>query len=347
VNIIFRYLLTTGFKYQIAMFSGFSLLLIGQQVIGILGKLPNIQLSQLALIVIYIIPDAINDIAPIALVLAVLLTGNQLYSQSEIHILKNAGFGPLRTSLPLIILSLITGFVMTINGSYLKPVSELKLSELVFDVTNANFTSYLIPGEFRTINSLGMTLNAESKQDNVLMGVFIHHQPSNQIITGQRAYIQNIGPYNYSLIVEDGSVLSTGDSDSSLTDFDSYSAQLVREAFKPRNSVEFMDSFELYKHKGHFATSEFHWRLSRFWYCVFLIAIALLFVPKTPRAGTSLAIFSGLVMYFIYNKIANTSYSAAAKGELNATWLFWWLYPTLYAIAVTVTFTIRRIRDAF
>jgi len=241
----------------------------------------------------------------------------------------------------------VTGLVMTVNGSYLKPVSELKLSELVFDVTNANFTSYLIPGEFRNINSLNMTLSAQDNRNNVLKNVFIHHQTSNQIITGQRAYIKNIGPYNYSLVVEDGSTLVTNGSTSNLTQFASYSIQLAREAFRPRNSVEFMDSFELYKHKGNFTLAEFHWRLSRFWYCVFLVSIALLFVPKTPRAGTSLAIFTGLLMYFVYNKIANTCYSAAAKGDLNPVWLFWWLYPTLYAVVLSGTLIIRRVRYAF
>uniref|UniRef100_UPI003CFFA61E LptF/LptG family permease n=1 Tax=Agarivorans sp. TaxID=1872412 RepID=UPI003CFFA61E len=117
MRLLFSYVFLTALRFQLAMFGGFSLLLVGQQVIRILEKLPNIELSQLALMIIYIVPDAINDIAPIALVLAVLLTGNQLYSQSEIYILKNAGYGPMRASLPLLMLSLVTGLVMTVNGS--------------------------------------------------------------------------------------------------------------------------------------------------------------------------------------------------------------------------------------
>lgn len=345
--ILFSYIFLTALRFQVAMFSGFALLLVGQQVIGILENLPNIELVQLALIVIFTLPDALNDIAPIALVLSVLLTGNQLYSQCEIYILRNAGQNSLKTSLPLMALALVTGLVMTVNASYLKPIAELKLSKLVFEVTNANFTSYLIPGEFREIKSLGITLSAQENNNDKLKNVFIYHQPSDQVISGKSAFIQNHGPYNYSLIVENGSLLQVGVEGSAVNHFERYSAQLIKEAFKPRNSVEFKDSFELYQLTGNFPTAEFQWRLSRFWYCLFLVAIALLFIPKTPRAGTSLAIFSGLLMYFAFNSIADNAYRSAAKGELNPSWVFWWLYPVMYVMALTSTYLLSRVKRAF
>lgn len=298
--------------------------------IAILEKLPNIALSQLAYLVVLLIPDSFNDIIPIALVLAVLLTGNQLYSQSEIYILRNSGLNSIQTSLPILVVGLGIGIAMTINASYLKPIASLKLSELTFTITNSNFTDYLVPGEFRELKNLGLTITADDNKDGELTDVFMHNAQTNQVITGQKAYITNNGPFNYTLNIEQGSVLNLTENSLAHTDFKNYHANLSRGQFKARDSVEFYNIVELYQHKGTFPITEMHWRLSRFLYCLALTAIALLFIPKSPRSGTSLAILSGVIMFFIYNRIANKFYSQASKGHLNPHLVFWILYPSVY-----------------
>ncbi len=341
MNILFRYLFKTAARFQLGMFAGFSLLLVGQQVIGLLENLPNIKINQLALIVLYILPDAINDIAPIALILAVLLTGNQLYSQSEIYILRTTGLNPFRISLPMLTLGLLTGIIMTINASYLKPFSALKLSELVFNVTNANFTEYLIPGEFRTLDKLGLTLTAERNDNGILKNVFLRNNENGQTITGESAKIINNSLYNYSLVIQNGSSIQVTPTNVMLTDFSSYNIKLINQVFTPRDNIEFYDSAKLAHKDGNYPKTELQWRLSRFMFCLCLCAIALLFIPKNPRAGTSLSIFSGIVMFFLYNQVANSAYRLGTKGILDAGYLFWWLYPSLY-VGVLILFLITR-----
>lgn len=345
--ILFRYLFLTGLRYELAMFFGFALLMIGQQVIAILDSLPNIELWHLGYLVLLIMPDAVNDIAPIGLVLAILMTGNQLYSLSEIYILRNAGLSPIKIAAPFLALGLVTGLVMTVNAAYLKPYVSVKLSELVFDITNANFTEYLIPGEFRYLKELGMSVTADSKQNDVLYDVFLHHEPTGQIITGQLAQIKNNGPYDYSLEIINGSTLNIEEGEATLIDFETYSAQLSRDQFAPRVSVEFDNIFQLTEREGDFPLTEFHWRLSRFLFCLSIAAIALRFIPKNPRGGTSIALLSGIIVFFIFNSVANDAYSAAAKGQLNPNFVFWWLYPSMFIAVYAIQTLFKKLRDAF
>ena len=334
MRIIFRYLFTTCLRYTLGMYFGFALLQIGQQVIVILDNLPNIALQQLAYLVLLLTPDSLNDIAPIALTLAVLLTGNQLYSQSEIYILRGSGLNPVKTASPILAVGLVVGIVMTINASYLKPLASLKLSKLTFDITNSNFTEYLIPGEFRYLKSLDLTITANDNKNGQLQDVFIHKAADKQIITGKKAYIIDQGPFRYSLNIEHGSLLTYSETEISQSDFDKYSASVVRTQFKAKDSVEFYDSFDLLKRPGAFPRTELNWRLSRFLYCLTLTGIALLFIPKSPRSGTSLAILGGIIMYFIFNDIANSYYWKASRGKIDMPGVFWLLYPTIYFIVL-------------
>lgn len=332
--VLFRYLFATCLRYTLGLYFGFALLQIGQQVIAILEKLPNIALGQLATLVVLLIPDSFNDVAPLALALAILLTGNQLYSYSEMFVLRASGLSPLRIYFPLLCVATSIGLMMVVNASYYKPEVTLKLSKLVFEITNSNFTNYLIPGEFREIESLGLTVTAKDNRGGQLQDVFIHQKEDDHVITGQRAYIVNQGEFNYTLTIEQGSLVRLSATGLSQIDFDSYNAHLSRESFKPRTSNAYYNSLELSRLTSNSSQTELHWRLSRVLYCLCLAGIALLFIPKNPRSGTSLAILGGVVMYFFFNDIANSYYWKANKGAVSPQWVFWLLYPSLYALVL-------------
>lgn len=341
-----RYLLATCLRYQLAMFSGFSLLKIGQEIIATLSTLPNIQLSQLGYLVLLLIPSALNSIAPASLALSILLTGNQLYSQNEIYILKNSGWSPRRIAFPLFFAALMTGAVMTLNASYIKPIATVKLSTLIFDINNANFTEYLVPGEFRHLDSLSMSVKANDRDGDVLKDVFIHHEPSEQIITGKQAYIQNNGFFEYDLFILNGSVLQVKNDESTLINFEAYSTSLPRPPLKLRNSISYKTVNELKESSSKYEQTEYYWRLTLIFHCLAIAGISLLLIPKNPRGGTSTALLIGIITYFVFNELARDAFHFTYKNNANPTTIFLYFYALTYAASFSIIFMLKKIKNA-
>lgn len=342
-----KYIFSTALIFQLATFAGFACLQIGQKLIATLTVLPSIELIHLLILTLQMLPDALNDIMPISMVLAILLTNNQLRNQNEFAALMATGATPFRVYRPLIALAVLTGLALFINLAALKPLAERQNAELQHTIANTHFTKNLAPGEIREIPSVGIQMMAEQNDNGVLHDVFIALNEKQQYIVSKRAQITDSTSADYRLNLFDGSILTiNSDGSYSISHFKEASQLLFRDLYQPRNSVDFKPIWQLTNNNSPYERTELQWRISIILYCLAAALIALLFKPNSPRSSTTSAILLGIVMYFVFNQIVYQAARAGEKGLVNPDYLFYWLYPSLVLASTAAAFLLRVFKRA-
>lgn len=176
-------------------------------------------------------PRFFEVILPIALMIATVFTYNRLSADSEIVVMKSAGWSPLRLARPAIVLATCTMIVVFIVSAWLAPMALSKM-QLMRVTIKAQFSTLLIrEGVFNAIGN-DMTVYIQNRNSNgELEGLMIHDsrdkgQPPVTILAKRGVMVSDRN--GQQVLVYDGSrqEYNTATGALSRLDFDRYSLDL-------------------------------------------------------------------------------------------------------------------------
>ena len=147
----------------------------------------NIDPSVLLLLMSYRLPEFVQLILPLALLLAVLLAYGRMYADNEMTVLVASGLSKIR----LLVYTLISASVVIVLIAYLSlsltPKGLLNSENLLEQQKDLNEFDVMVPGIFQDISNGARTTYAENIEDNEIENVFMHETESDRLIVADSA----------------------------------------------------------------------------------------------------------------------------------------------------------------
>ena len=120
----------------------------------------GVDLGQVVMVFVAIIPTFLEIAIPLSALLAVMLAFARLSGDSEIIVLRAGGISIKRLIIPLVLIGGIVGFTALGVSHYLKPMGFKALSETLFEIARSKVLATITEGVFNKVGSI--TLYAES-----------------------------------------------------------------------------------------------------------------------------------------------------------------------------------------
>ncbi len=120
------------------------------------------------------LPRFFEVVVPIALMAATLFTYNRLTMDSELVVMRSAGYSPMRLARPVLILSVLTTCFLLFVTTWLAPVSLSQMQQLRL-VLKSQYSSLLIKeGVFNAFGDNLTVYVEDRKKDGEMEGIMIH-----------------------------------------------------------------------------------------------------------------------------------------------------------------------------
>ncbi|MEY4643143.1 MAG: hypothetical protein RLZZ227_3137 [Pseudomonadota bacterium] len=298
----------------------------------------------LVLLMTYRIPDFLQLILPLALLLGILLAYGRMYAESEMTVLTACGMSPGH----LLRVTLVPAFGATVLVAmlalWLAPRGLVSTATLIEAQKNLNEFDVMVPGLFQNISNGARTTYAESLSNDTMTKVFMHQTEDNRVIfaesatpvedaEGQRVILFSKGTFTEGQPGAEGFAMST---------FSQLSVLLPQRelVFDLTLEEQAMSNLELLRGGTAAQIAELQWRIS----LVLLIPILVLFaVPLSrvsPREGRFARIVPAILLYIVYFALLLAARDKVAEGVLPPVLGLWWIH-LLFAVSGWLLFTGR------
>ncbi|MDG2091423.1 MAG: LPS export ABC transporter permease LptF [Gammaproteobacteria bacterium] len=309
----------------------------------------NIDPSVLLLLMSYRLPEFVQLILPLALMLSVLLAYGRMYADNEMTVLIASGLSKIR----LLMYTLISASVVIVLIAYLSlsltPKGLLNSESLLEQQKDLNEFDVMVPGIFQDISNGARTTYAENIEDNVIENVFMHETESDRLIVSNSASLslgeviqgddQSQAQNQDRLVIfVEGSLsegMATGEA-YSVTNFGELAIRIPQREISIDLVIEeqAMNTRELFAEKSNATTAELQWRLSLI---LIIPIICLLAVPLSkvnPRQGRFAKLAPAVFIYIIYFALLLASRDWLADGVLPAVIGLWWVHILFIGLGV-------------
>lgn len=278
---------------------------------------------------------------PLALYVAVLLAIGRLHRDSEIVAMTAGGYGVARVATSVLWLALGFGAASAGLSLYLAPALTDVAEVITEEARSSTHISGVLPGRFKEYGTGERIFYVESiAEDRRSMAkVFV------QIREGERLDIlfSDRGRYHVDaqtgdrfMVMEDGRQYqgNPGDGDYSVTKFERYGVRLERAKNSPGyRKPEALPTRELLLSDEPWHVAELQWRLSLPISTVLLAMLAVPLARAGPGQGRAWKLFSGVLVYFIYNNLVSVAQKSVESGGLAPSIGVW---PVHGALALVV-----------
>jgi lipopolysaccharide export system permease protein len=288
----------------------------------------ELQTSALLLLMTYRLPEFLQLILPLALLLSILLVYGRMYAESEMPVLIGTGFSPKRllgvTMVTTTAMAVLVGFL----SLFLTPRGLVSTDALLDVQKNLNEFDLMVPGVFQTLGQGQRTTYAESITGDVMHNVFMHETETNRMIYAARAIPVRDASGARFIQFQQGSFTEGDDSDLSLTSFEELGVGLPPRdiSFTPGLEEQAMTNQQLWEQGTPVHLAELQWRISLI---ILLPVLALLAVPLSkvsPREGRFARLVPALLLYLTYFGLLVVSRDLVARGILPVAIGLWWVH---------------------
>lgn len=247
-----------------------------------------------------LLPRILVLLIPVSLFSATVYIYHRLKADSEIVVMRAAGFSPMSLALPAIVVSLAVAAVCYLLTLYLQPLGFRTFKDLQFSI-RSNYASVAVPeGVFNTLVD-GVTVFVRAREPTgELTGIFVHdardpRSPAT-MMAERGALVQTAKGPRFVLVKGNRQELDTEDAQVSFLLFDRYTLDLQQFSESPVTRWRKPD--ERYLHElldpgggpldvanAGKLFAEAHWRLTAPLYAVafVLIAVASMFYGEYDR----------------------------------------------------------------
>ena len=322
-------------------------------IVVVLGRLLNYlaQASEgeldpgiLMLLMSYRVPEFLQLILPLALLVGILLAYGRMYAESEMTVLTACGIGPARllkiTCVPTFAVALLVASLTL----WVTPRGLVNMATLIEAQRNLNEFDLMVPGLFQEISNGARTTYAEAIEGDEMRGVFMHQAEDNRVIYAESAIPVEDATGRRFIQFRNGSF---ADGEAGTADFELTTFAEAGFALPPRELAidiqleeEALATAALLGASDLAQVAELQWRIS----LVLLIPVlALLAVPLSrvsPREGRFARIVPALLLYLVYFALLLAARDWLADGTLPPALGLWWIHAA-FALLAWLLFTGR------
>lgn len=294
---------------------------------------PNLLMEVMA----YRMPDFLQLVLPLALLLGILLALGRLYADSEMTVMTATGMGPLQLLRIIMVSSLLVAALVAWLSLRLAPQGSHKVSDLLEVQQNLNEFDLLAPGLFQTVSGSRRTTYAEAIKDNEGHNIFVHDSANNRVIKAETAVPYKDKDGSRFVLFRRGTITagSTTDDSYALTSFEELYLRLPPrnlgitrdEEEKTMSTQQLLDSVRP-SHKA-----ELQWRWSLILSVPILSLLAIPLARVSPRQGRFARFLPGVLLYLTYLGLLLLSRTAVAKEKLSQVIGLWWVHLLFFVIA--------------
>jgi len=301
----------------------------------------NIDPSVLLLLMSYRLPEFVQLILPLALLLSILLAYGRMYADNEMTVLIASGLSKRR----LLAYTLLSSSAIILLISYLSlsltPWGLMNSETLLEQQKDLNEFDVMVPGIFQDISSGARTTYAENIEDNVIENVFMHETESDRLIVASLASLsQNVesGDSDRLVVFAEGSLTEGMATESfySVTSFGELAVRIPqREINIDLSQVEqTMNTTELWSSATNSGIAELQWRLSLILIVPVLCLLAVPLSKVNPRQGRFAKLAPAVLLYIIYFALLLASRDWLADGVLPAVVGLWWVHILFLGLGI-------------
>lgn len=330
--IIFRYLTRQILQAVLAL----SLILL---VVAVLGRLlkylaqasqGQLDPSVLLLLMTYRLPDFLQLILPLALLLGILFAYGRMYAESEMTVLIACGLSTRR----LLALTAASGalamLLVAFLTLYLTPRALVETERLLESQRNLNEFDVMVPGLFQNISGGVRTTYAESVTPNRMDHVFMHESSSDRLILAESAIPYEDAQGGRFILFHNGSLTQgvSGAGEYSLTEFDELGVRLPPRELNFDLTLEekAMGNGELWRGGEPVHIAELQWRVSLILLVPVLVLLAVPLSRVSPREGQFGKLVPAILLYLAYFGLLLACRDLVADGKLSPWIGPWWVH---------------------
>ena len=290
----------------------------------------------LMLVLAYRLPDFLQLIMPLALLLGILLALGRLYADSEMTVLIAAGMRPLRLLGIIMLGTVLVTAVVALFSLQLAPWGSRKVSEMLEIQQHLSEFDLLQPGLFQNIAGGQRTTYVETLDDGVGKQVFMHDAANNRVIKADSAVPVNEADGSRVVLFRHGTITAgfNTETDYALTQFDELGIRLP-----PRNLGIIPDVEEKTLTTAQLLASvtpahlaELQWRLSLILSVPILTLFAVPLARVSPRQGRYAKLVPGIAVYLLYLGILLLSKNALTNSKLPVAVGLWWVHAVFLVL---------------
>lgn len=278
----------------------------------------------------YRIPDFLQLILPLALLLGILLAYGRMYAESEMTVLIACGVSDSQLLRLTMRAGAVVGLATALLAFFLTPQGLVQAGALLDAQENLNEFDVLVPGQFQSLSRGARTTYAEAVAAGELRRVFMHEAEGDRVIVADEAVPIEDAEGNRFILFRRGMITEgLGSAEGyTLTGFGELGVRVPpRElAFAAAQEEQAAGNAALWRDGSAPAVAELQWRVS----LVLLIPIlTLLAVPLSrvsPREGQFARLVPAILLYMLYFGLLLVSRDKLADGTLPGWVGLWWVH---------------------
>lgn len=307
----------------------------------------NIDPSVLLLLMSYRLPEFVQLILPLALLLAVLLAYGRMYAENEMTVLIASGLSKLR----LLAYTLLSASVVAVLIAYLSlsltPWGLMNSETLLEQQKDLNEFDVMVPGIFQDISNGARTTYAENIEGTEIENVFMHETESDRLIVADSASLVLVEGTTGELqeeaqerqvVFADGSLTEGIATESffSVTNFAELAMRLPQREISIDLDLEeqAISTTELFATPNNATVAELQWRLSLIIIIPILCLLAVPLSKVNPRQGRFAKLAPAVLLYIIYFALLLASRDWLADGVLPAIIGLWWVHILFLVLGI-------------
>lgn len=296
--------------------------------------------SVLALLMGYRIPDFLQLILPLALLLGILLAYGRMYAESEMTVLIACGLSRARLLAITLVSATGVALLVALLALYLTPRGLVNTASIIEAQENLNEFDVMLPGLFQNISRGARTTYAETIDANNMHKVFMYETETNRVTYAEIATPVEDATGGRAILFRNGTITEgqPGTSAFAVTDFAELGVVLPPRqiSFDVTLEEKAMSNRELLAGGQASHVAELQWRIS----LVLLVPVlAVLAVPMSrvsPREGRFARLVPAILLYMLYFGLLLVSRDLLEDGRLPASIGLWWVHLLFGAIAFAV-----------
>ena len=277
----------------------------------------------------YRVPEFIQLILPLSLLLSILLVHGRMYAENEMTVLSACGLSRKRILATTLISAAMIAGTTGFFSFVLTPWGLVNTASLLEAQKELNEFDIMVPGLFQNISRGQRTTYTEDIDNDRMKQVFMHESATGRVTVAKSAVPVEDDTEGRYVLFSEGSISDTASEEGfQLTRFSELGVRIPAREISIDATVEekAMTTLALVRSGDSVHLAELQWRIS----LVLLIPVmTLLAVPLSrvsPRQGRFAKLVPAIGLYILYFGLLLVSRDMIADGALAPVVGVWWVH---------------------
>ncbi len=276
----------------------------------------------------YRIPEFIQLILPLALLLSILLAYGRMYADNEMTVLSACGLSRRRLLGITLISSTLVAITVGLLSLMLTPLGLVNTDSLLEAQKDLNEFDIMVPGLFQNISRGERTTYTEAIEDEEMQNVFMHESSTGRVTVASTAVPSEDEEGARFVLFNDGSVAENDEQGYVLTQFGQMGVRIPAREISINESVEerSMATGALWRSREPAHLAELQWRISLILLIPVLTLMAVPLSRVSPRQGRFAKLVPAVLLYIVYFGLLLVSRDLIASGDIPVMLGQWWVH---------------------